>query len=149
MTITNLGEDRFYLCGAATGEWHDHQWLLRQRRPDEEVVISNLTPRYGTLVLAGPRAREVLGRLTDADLANDAFPWLAARRIEIGCAKVLALRVNYVGEFGCELHVPLEHELPVYQAVMAAGAALGIRDFGLYAMDSLRLERATPPGRPT
>ena len=116
----------------------------RQRRPDGSVAIRNVTPRYGTLVLAGPRAREVLGEVTDADLANDAFPWLAARWLEIGFARVLALRINYVGELGWELHVPVEHQLPVYQAVMAAGAAFEIRDFGMYAMDSLRLEKGYP-----
>ena len=108
------------------------------------VSVRNVTARYGTLVLAGPRAREVLGRVTEADLSNAAFPWLAARRIEIGFARLLALRINYVGELGWELHVPLEHQLAVYQAVMAAGADLGIRDFGIYAMDSLRLEKCYP-----
>jgi dimethylglycine dehydrogenase len=144
LTITRLAENRFYLCSAASAEWHDHQWLLHQRRPDESVAIQNVTPRYGTLVLAGPRAREVLGEVTDADLANAAFPWLAARWLEIGFARVLALRINYVGELGWELHVPLEHQLPVYQAVMAAGAPFAIRDFGMYAMDSLRLEKGYP-----
>ena len=144
LTITRLAEDRFYLCGAATAEWHDHQWLLRQRRPDESATIANLTPRYGTLVLAGPRARAVLGQATDADLSNAAFPWLAARWIEVGCAQVLALRISYVGELGWELHVPVEHQLPVYQALIAAGAGFAIRDFGMYAMDSLRLEKCYP-----
>jgi dimethylglycine dehydrogenase len=144
LTITRLAEDRFYLLSAATAEWHDHQWLLRHRQPSESVIIENVTPRYGTLVLAGPRAREVLGQVTDADLSNAAFPWLAARRLEIGFAQVLALRINYVGELGFELHVPLEHELAVYRALVGAGAAQGMRDFGTYAMDSLRLEKGYP-----
>ncbi|HSA80592.1 MAG TPA: FAD-dependent oxidoreductase, partial [Geminicoccaceae bacterium] len=144
LTIARVADDRFHLCSAASAEWHDHQWLLRQRRPDESVAIENVTPRYGTLVLAGPRAREVLDRITDADLSSAAFPWLAARPLEVGFAQVLALRINYVGELGWELHVPVEHQLPVYQALIAAGAGLGIRDFGMYAMDSLRLEKCYP-----
>ena len=144
LTIARLAEQRFYLCSAAAAEWHDQHWLLAQRRPDEDVAIENVSARYGTLVLAGPRSREVLGRLTDADLSNAAFPWLAARPIEIGAARLLALRINYVGELGWELHVPLEHELAVYEALMTAGADLGIRDFGMYAMDSLRLEKGYP-----
>jgi dimethylglycine dehydrogenase len=144
LTVTRLGEERFYLCSAATAEWHDEHWLRAQRRPDEDVAIANVTARYGTLVLAGPHAREVLGRLTDADLSNAAFPWLAARPLEIGSARLLALRINYVGELGWELHVPLEHEFPTYEALMRAGAEFGIRDFGLYAMDSLRLEKGYP-----
>jgi dimethylglycine dehydrogenase len=144
LTITRLAADRFYLLSAATAEWHDHQWLLRHCRPNENVTIENLTPRYGTLVLAGPHAREVLGQVTDTDLANPAFPWLAARWLEVGFAPVLALRINYVGELGFELHVPVEHQLPVYQALIAAGAGFEIRDFGMYAMDSLRLEKCYP-----
>ena len=92
-------------------------------------------------MLAGPRAREVLRQVTVADLSNDVFPWLAARWIEIGFAKVLALRINYVGEPAWELHLPLECQLPVDQALTAAGAGSGIRDFGMYATDSLRLEK--------
>jgi dimethylglycine dehydrogenase len=144
LTVTRLGEERFYLCSAATAEWHDEHWIWAQRRPDEDVAIANVSARYGTLVLAGPQAREVLGKLTDADLSNAAFPWLAARPLEIGSARLLALRINYVGELGWELHVPLEHELPLYEALMRAGAEVGIRDFGMYAMDSLRLEKGYP-----
>jgi dimethylglycine dehydrogenase len=140
-TITRLAADRFYLLSAATAEWHDQQWLLRHCRPNESVGVRNVTARYGTLVLAGPRSREVLGRITEVDLSNEAFPWLSARWIEIGFARLLALRINYVGELGWELHVPVEFQLPVYQAIMAAGAEFGIRDFGMYATDSLRLEK--------
>jgi dimethylglycine dehydrogenase len=141
LTITRLADDRFYLCSAAAAEWHDEQWLRRHLPADGTIQLHNVTPCYGTLVLAGPRSREGLGKVTDADLSNGAFPWLAARWIEIGFAKMLALRINYVGELGWELHLPLECQLPVYQAVMAAGAEFGIRDFGLYATDSLRLEK--------
>jgi dimethylglycine dehydrogenase len=141
LTITRLAEERFYLCSAASAEWHDEQWLRRHLPADGATQLRNLTPRYGTLVLAGPGARDVLSQITEADLSNAAFPWLAARSIEIGFAKVLALRINYVGELGWELHLPLECALPVYQALMAAGAGCGIRDFGMYATDSLRLEK--------
>ena len=141
MTITRLAEDRFYLCSAATAEWHDHQWMLCHLPGDGAVQLENVSARYGTLVLAGPRARDVLGKITDADLSNQAFPWLSAREIEIGFTAVMALRINYVGELGWELHVPAQYQLPVYQAVMAAGAEFGIADFGMYAMESLRLEK--------
>jgi dimethylglycine dehydrogenase len=141
LTITRLAEDRLYLCSAAPAEWHDEQWLRAHLPADGAIQLCNVTPHYGTLVLAGPRSREVLSRVTETDLSNDAFPWLAARRIEIGFARALALRINYVGELGWELHLALEYQLPVYQAVMAAGAEFGIRDFGMYATDSLRLEK--------
>ncbi len=146
-TITRLDRDRFYLCSAAPAERHDHQWML-SHLPDggagDDVRIANLTPARGTLVLAGPRARDVLARVTEADLSNEAFPWLSAREMVIGFATVLALRINYVGELGWELHVPIDHHVSVYEEVMAAGAEFGIADFGMYAMDSLRLEKAYP-----
>jgi dimethylglycine dehydrogenase len=83
----------------------------------------------------------VLAAVTEADLSNEAFPWLSAREIEIGYARLLALRVTYVGELGWELHVPMEHLAPVYDALWQAGVAHGIADFGVYAVESLRLEK--------
>jgi len=141
LTITRLASDRFYLCGASTGEWHDHQWMSRHLPKDDGVTLTNVTGRHGTLILAGPRARDVLGRVTGADLGNEAFPWLSARPIEIGFTRVLALRINYVGELGWELHVPVEAMVPIYDALMAAGEDQGIVDFGMYALESLRLEK--------
>jgi dimethylglycine dehydrogenase len=140
-TITRLGENRFYLISAAAAEWHDLDWLERHKPEDGSVTIANLSARLASLVLAGPKAREVLAQVTDSDLSNKTFPWLSAREIEIGFARMLALRVNYVGELGWELHVPMESLVPVYEALWAAGAPHGIRDFGMYAMDSLRLEK--------
>ena len=86
-------------------------------------------------------ARDVLAQVTAADLSNAAFPWLAAREIELGFGRALALRVNYVGELGWELHLPMEQLLPAYEAIMAAGATRGIRDVGIYAVDSMRLDK--------
>ncbi len=140
-TITRLAEDRFYLISAAAAEWHDLDWLERHKPAEGALSISNLSARLASLVLAGPKARDVLASVTDADLSNKAFPWLSAREIEIGFARMLALRVNYVGELGWELHVPMEQLVPVYDALWTAGAAYGIHDFGMYAMDSLRLEK--------
>ena len=100
-----------------------------------------MSGRLGTLVVAGPAAREVLQQVTPADLSNAAFPWLSAREIELGFGRALALRVNYVGELGWELHLPMEQLLPAYEAVMAAGATRGIRDVGIYAVESMRLDK--------
>jgi len=93
------------------------------------------------LILAGPRARDVFGRVTDADLSNAAFPWLTAQRIQVGSVPALALRINFVGELGWELHHPVEFQIALYEALRGAGADLGLVDFGLRAMDSLRLEK--------
>ena len=95
------------------------------------------------LVLAGPRARDVLAACTDADLSNAAFRWLTAQEIEVAGVKgVRALRVNYVGELGWELHVPMAAMPAVFDALMEAGKPHGIRLFGTYAMNSLRMEKA-------
>lgn len=142
MTVSQLPDGRFWLISAAAGERHDEDWL-RSHLDDRHgaVGVANLTARYGTLIVVGPRSRELLARVTDADLSNAAFPWLAVRNIPVGYTEVLAMRVNYVGELGWELHVPIEHLAAVHGQLTAAGADLGLAHFGLYAMESLRLEK--------
>jgi dimethylglycine dehydrogenase len=142
ITITRLAPDRFYLLSAAAAERRDLDLLTQGRRTGERVEIENVTGRYGVLVLAGPRAREVLAPLTAAALDNAAFPWLTAREIEIGGIATRALRVNYVGELGWELHAPMERLAELYDLLWQAGKAHGMADFGVYAVNSLRLEKA-------
>ncbi|MEM8948019.1 MAG: FAD-dependent oxidoreductase [Pseudomonadota bacterium] len=140
-TITRVAKDRFHLISAAAAEWHDEDWL-RSRLPDDgSVTLTCLHGRMGTLVLAGPKARDVLAAVTDADLSSESFPWLSAQPIQIGMATVNALRVNYVGELGWELHAEVEDMIPLYDALWRAGEGHGIRDFGMYAMESLRLDK--------
>jgi dimethylglycine dehydrogenase len=141
MTLTHLDRGRYWLISAAAGERHDEHWLRSHLPEDGSVRIDNVTSRYGTLILVGPRSRELLSRLTRADLSNAVFPWLSMRRIPVEYTEAIALRVNYVGELGWELHVPVEHLLSVYDALWTSGESLGLADFGLYAMDSLRLEK--------
>src|SRR5262249_39514549 len=115
MTLTNLGEDRFWLISAAAGERHDEHWLREHLPADPGAVHTrNLAAHFGTLIVVGPRARALLARLTPARLDNEAFPWLAQRTVEIGYPRARALRVNYVGELGWELHLPVEHLASVY-----------------------------------
>ena len=142
MTITRLGTESFYLLSAAGAELRDLDHLRQGVLPGEQVTIENVSDRRGVLVLAGPRARDVLSKLTPAPLDNSAFPWLSGRQIEIAGVPVRALRVNYVGELGWELHPAMEHMEGLYDALMQAGAEYGIGDFGLYAVNSLRLEKA-------
>jgi len=140
-TISRLAEDRFYLLSAASARQHDWDLLSQHLPTDGSVRIADASETGSTLVLAGPRSRQVLAALTTADLSNQAFPWLSARPIEVAGAALLALRINYVGELGWELHVPIERLSHVYDALCDAGRAQGIGDFGMYAMDSLRLEK--------
>jgi dimethylglycine dehydrogenase len=141
MTITRLGEDRFYALSAAAAELRDRDWLTHSLQAGEPVRIENVTAQRGVLVVSGPRSREVLGRLTDADLGNDAFRWLRAREIEVAGQPVRALRVSYVGELGWELHAPIEALPALYDAVWSAGEAFGIANYGLYAVNSMRVEK--------
>ncbi len=142
MTVSHRPEGGFWLLSAATGERHDEHWLrghLSQRHGP--VSLTNLTARYGSLVVAGPRSRELLAHLTAADLSNAAFPWLAVRTIRIAGTEAVAMRLNCVGELGWELHLP-EEELPrVHDLLLGAGDQFKLGHFGLYAMESLRLEK--------
>ena len=142
MTITHLDDETFYVLSAAAAELRDLDHLQQGRRPAEQAHVANVTDRRGVLVLAGPRSREALAQVTDSPLDSGAFPWLSGREIEIAGMPVRALRVNYVGELGWELHPAMEHLEALHEALMAAGAESGIRNFGLYAVNSLRLEKA-------
>ena len=140
-TVTRLAVDRYYLTSAAAAERHDAEVLRRHAAAFADVEVRNRTEHLGVLGLAGPKARTVLGALSDADLDDAAFPWLSARTIRIGAVEVRALRVSYVGELGWELHVAMT-ELPVlHERLCAAGEPVGIRPFGAYAMNSMRLEK--------
>jgi dimethylglycine dehydrogenase len=140
-TVTRLDAGRFYLVSAASAEHHDEDLLRRALPAGGGVRLTCLTESHGTLVLAGPRAREVLAQVTACDLSNAAFPWLSARGIRIGGAQAWALRISYTGELGWELHARLPDLPGIYAQLMAAGAAFGITRFGLYALDSLRIDK--------
>ncbi len=140
-TVTRLAADRFYLLSAGSALWHDGDWLAERLPQDGSVTLQETSAAGSSLVLAGPRSRELLAKITDADLSNAAFPWPSAREITVAGRSILALRVNYVGELGWELHVPMADLVGVYDAIWAAGQEFQIRDFGMYAMDSLRLEK--------
>ncbi len=140
-TITRLGEDHFYIISAAIAATHDMDLLRQGLASDSPITVTDVSADFGTLIVAGPRARDVLGQVTQADLSNPAFPWLTAQYIETVAGRCLAMRVNYVGELGWELHAPVAQLPTLYAALWEAGAAFGIRDFGLYAMDSLRVDK--------
>jgi len=141
-TITRLADNQFYLLSAAVSELRDFDLLNNRTLETEKVQITNITDDWGVLVLAGPQSREVLSKLTSTDLSNEQFRWLSAQIIDVAGIKLRALRVNYVGELGWELHVPMHQLEPLYEAVWSAGESFGIADFGSYAMNSLRMEKA-------
>jgi dimethylglycine dehydrogenase len=141
-TIYRMGPESFYLVSAGAYERHDHD-ILRKLLPDDgSVMMAPCTTVMGVLVLAGPKARDVLAKVTDADLSNAAFPWLSGQQINVGLATAHALRLNFVGELGWELHHPLEMQNVIFDELMEAGAEFDIKPFGIRAMDSMRLEKS-------
>ncbi len=142
MTITRLADDRFYALSAAAAESRDLDLLTQSVRAGERVDVANVTMDWGVLVVSGPRSRELLASLTDEDLGNASFPWLSAREITVAGARVRALRVSYVGELGWELHAPMSALPALYDALFDEGRRLGVANYGLYAVNSMRIEKA-------
>lgn len=141
-TVYEWAPGRFYLVSAGAFERHDHDYLNKLAPKDGSVTLTPITQKWGVLVLAGPRSRDVLQSLTDTDLSHGAFPWLSGQSICVGTAMAHALRVNFVGELGWELHHPIEMQNTIFDALMTAGMPYGIMPFGIRAMDSMRIEKS-------
>ena len=139
-TVVKLEEGRFYLVCAAFFEQRlmDH---LAQHRDGEHAEIILQSNDWAALTLNGPKARDVLAACTDADLSNAGFPWLKAQQIEVAGVSLWAFRMSYAGELGWEFHIPRDEALKVYDALWAAGVEHGIRDYGSFAMNALRMEK--------
>ena len=142
LTVTRLAEDRFLVVVTDLVHRRIAPWIERHAPDGAHVTVTDVTSGTTLMTVQGPRSRQLLSRLTSADLSNEAFPYLTAREIDLHYARVLAMRVTYVGELGWELHVPAELALTVYDALLEAGGDLGYRNVGLGAMGSLRLEKA-------
>ena len=140
-TITRDG-DKFLAVSAGAAERHDHDILLRNIPKDGSVNLRNITLEYGTLVVCGPSSRELLSKITDADLSNKEFPWLTSKRITVSGVSLIALRVNFVGELGWELHHPIDQQVDLFNSIVEAGEEFSLRHFGTYAMESMRLEKS-------
>jgi dimethylglycine dehydrogenase len=143
-TVSRLGDEEFFLVGSGAMErfhlrWWD-QWL-----PADGVAVESLTPRWVGFNIAGPGARTLLARLSDADVSNEAFPFLTARRMEVGPVReAVVLRISFTGELGYEMFFPPEYQRPLLAAMESAGEDLGLRLVGSRALASLRIEKAFP-----
>jgi dimethylglycine dehydrogenase len=140
-TIHREAPQKFYLVCAGALERHDYD-TLEKSLPPSGVRLQKITTQHGVFAIAGPRARDLLQPLTDTDLSTKAFPWLTGKFLSIGAAPVRALRVNFVGELGWELHHPIEMQNYLFDLLFDAGEPLGLKPFGMKAMDSLRLEKS-------
>jgi 4-methylaminobutanoate oxidase (formaldehyde-forming) len=141
LTVTRLSEDRYFVVVTDTMVRHAGTWMKRNIPEGAHAFVTDVTSAYGQLNVQGPRSRELLQTLTSVDLSNDAFPFRAAREIDIGYARVLCVRITYLGELGYELYIPAEQAVHVYDKVVEAGAKLGLVHAGLRALGSLRMEK--------
>ena len=142
LTVTRLAESRFLVVVTDMIHRRMAPWIERHIAEGEFATVTDVTAGTTLLTVQGPRSRELIGSLTGADLSNDAFPYMTAQEIDLDYARVLAMRVTYVGELGWELHVPSDLALTVYDALLEVGPAFGFANVGLGAMGSLRLEKA-------
>jgi glycine cleavage system aminomethyltransferase T/glycine/D-amino acid oxidase-like deaminating enzyme len=142
LTVTRTSEDTFLVIGADVIHRRMIGWLERHRADGEFATVTDMTSARTLLTVQGPRSRELLSRLTTADLSNEEFPYMRAKQIEVGMGLAYAIRVTYLGELGWELHIPSDQAVAVYDALVEAGQDLGIHHAGLLALNSLRLEKA-------
>lgn len=141
LTVTKLDDDRFWVVASDTVHRHVATWLRRHVPAGAHAFATDVTSGYAQINVQGPRSRELLQSVTDADLSNETFPFRTAREIEIGYARVLCIRITYLGELGYELYVPAEQGTHVYDRLVQAGEAVGLRHAGLKALASLRMEK--------
>ena len=141
VTVANLPDGRIWVGSAAAAEWHDRDWLNNHIRADEDVQVSTLTNDHTILLLAGPKARDVLSACSRGDWSAAGFPWLSVREAFIGIAPAAVMSVSFSGELAYEIHVPNAHLYAAYRALRAAGEAHDLRLFGVRAVESMRLEK--------
>ena len=141
LTVIRLAADQYYIITGTAQTTRDFDWINRNIGSAERAELVDVTGAYSVIGVMGPNTRRLLSGVTDTDLSNEGFPFMAAKAIEIGRATVRAVRITYVGELGWELHVPIEQAGLVYNELMAAGKDLGVVNAGHYAINSLRLEK--------
>jgi len=141
ITVTRFANNNFYVLSSTASELRDLDWFNKHKLDNERVEIKNITNLFGVLVVVGPKSRSVLSKLSNEDLGNENFPWLKAKEILLNDINVKALRINYVGELGWELHLPFKDMEKLYDILMIEGEDLKISNFGTYALNSLRLEK--------
>ncbi|MBT4890023.1 MAG: FAD-dependent oxidoreductase, partial [Rhodospirillales bacterium] len=142
LTVTRLEQDKFLVICGENAPGHTEQHMRKHMRDDEFVTIYDATAGITQINIHGPKSRDLMKKVSFTDMSNEAFPYLAAKHIDIGYADVLAIRVTYIGELGWELHVPALHAVQVYDQLVEAGKEFGLRHAGVQTLSSLRLEKA-------
>lgn len=141
LTVTKLDDETFMVVASDTARQHALGWL-RRHIGDSHAFVTDVTAAYAQVNVQGPLSRQLLQSLTTADLSNEAFPFRTARMIDLGFARVLCVRITYLGELGYELYPSSEQAMHAYRRLLEAGEPLGLRHVGLKALASLRMEKA-------
>jgi glycine cleavage system aminomethyltransferase T/glycine/D-amino acid oxidase-like deaminating enzyme len=141
LTVAKLDDERYWVVASDTVHRHVQTWMKRHMA-DAHAFVADMSAAYAQINVQGPRSRELLQRITSADLSNEAFPFRCAREIDIGFARLLCIRITYLGELGYELYIPTEQALHVYDRIVDAGAHCGLIHAGLKSLASLRMEKA-------
>ena len=142
LTVNRISEDTYMIVTSAGSVTRDYTWMRRHIPDDARATLTDVSSSYAVLSVMGPQSRDLLSRLTDSDLSNEAFPFLTSKEIYLGYAPVRASRITYVGELGWELYVPSEYACNVYDSIVEEGGEFGLKHAGYHALDSLRLEKA-------
>ncbi len=140
MSITRLAENHYYLISAIGSEHKDLHWM-ESNAEGFDVRIDNVSEDISSMLITGPKSREILQQMTEEDLSHSAFPWLSCRDVKIDSALVRVIRVSYAGELGYELHMPTYQLLSIYDSMIVRGESFGLRNFGGYAFNSMRMEK--------
>ncbi len=140
VTLTRVAEDDYLIVSSAATTERDKDHIGR-RIGEHRATLVDVTSAYAVFGVMGPRSRDLLSRLTRADLSNEAFPFGTSQEIPLGYSTVRATRITYVGELGWELYVPVEFAVGVYEDLISAGADLGVVDGGYYTIEQMRLEK--------
>jgi 4-methylaminobutanoate oxidase (formaldehyde-forming) len=141
LTVTKLGDEKYWVVASDTAHRHVDTWMRRHTPENAHCFVTDVTSGYAQINVQGPRSRDLMQSLTTADLSNEAFPFRTAREIDIGYARVLCVRITYLGELGYELYIPTEQATHVYDRLVEAGNHFGMRHAGLKALASLRMEK--------
>lgn len=141
LTVTKLEENKYFIVTAGATTTRDFDWITRHIPEDAHAVLTDVTWSYIMLGVMGPKSRDLLNKISDEDLSNEAFPFATAKEIHAGYATALAVRMSFVGELGWELYIPTPFAQGVFDELIEAGKEFDLKMCGLHALDSLRMEK--------
>ena len=142
LTVNRLDEERFLVVTAYTTQLKDSDWIIRNVPDGSRVAVTDVTSAWATLGIFGPKARDFVSPITDADLSNEAFPFGTLQEIDFGYARAIAVRRTYMGELGWEIYLPTEFAVGAFDQLWESGQPNGLELAGMHAMNSLRMEKA-------